>query len=224
MAPGSGGGIGVMGSTTSSEPSKAGVVGINAGAGAGVAAINQSAAGANGFALWASSKATGVYAEGSPAAYFKVDIQVTGDLILINSPASGDIAEDFDVEDDPASAEPGTVLIINSSGKLCTSASPYDTRVAGVVSGAGKFRPAVVLQRIESGGRRSPVALLGKTFCKVDASFGSIIGGDLLTTSSTRGHAMKVRDRSQALGAILGKALTSLRNGRGLIPILVSLR
>jgi hypothetical protein len=35
---------------------------------------------------------------------------------------------------------------------------------------------------------------------------------------------MKVIDRSKALGAILGKALGSLKGGRGLVPILVGLR
>jgi hypothetical protein len=174
--------------------------------------------------IWASSNATGIYARGNPAAYFQGDVQVTGDLILINSPASGDLAEDFDVDEDPADSEPGSVLVIAPTGRLCACADPYDTRVAGVVSGAGEFRPAVVLQRIANVRARAPVALIGKTYCKADGSFGSITAGDLLTTSPTRGHAMKVSDRSRALGAILGKALGPLESQRGLIPILVSLR
>jgi len=203
-----------------------GVKGITNGSGAAVVAVNQSASGAvPSIALQAPPNGTGVYALGNPAGYFVGDVQVTGDLILINSPASGDVSEDFDLaDDDPIHAEPGTVLVINASGKLCASVDPYDTRVAGVVSGAGEFRPAVVLQRIKTAARRSPIALIGKTFCKVDADFGSIAGGDLLTTSTTLGHAMKVTDRSKAFGTILGKALGTLERGRGLIPILVSLR
>lgn len=194
---------------------------------AGVSANNTaewSGAVPSGFAVWAHSNATGIFAHGNPAAYFEGDVQVTGDVVLINSPTSGDVAEDFDLEDDPEHAEPGTVLIIGANGKLASSLSMYDTRVAGVVSGAGTLRPALVLQRVKAMGRRSPIALIGKVFCKVDASFGSITAGDLLTTSATRGHAMKVADRSLALGAILGKALGPLDSGRGLIPILVSLR
>jgi hypothetical protein len=204
-----------------------GVKGVSSsGAHAAVAAINTaSLTGAlSSFGVYAWSNGTGVYAQGNPAGYFQGDVQVTGDLILINSPASGDVAEDFDLDDDPAHAEPGTVLVINSTGRLCTSDDPYDTRVAGVVSGAGELKPALVLQRIQSPERRSPIALVGKAFCKVDASFGNVAAGDLLTTSPTRGHAMKVGDRSRALGAILGKALASLESGRGLIPILVGLR
>jgi protein gp37 len=65
---------------------------------------------------------------------------------------------------------------------------------------------------------------LGKAFCKVDATFGSIAAGDLLTTSATRGYAMKVSDINQALGAIIGKALARFEGGRGIIPMMVSLR
>jgi hypothetical protein len=152
------------------------------------------------------------------------NVLVSGDVILINTPTSGDIAEDFDIDDDEVNSEPGTVLIINAEGRLCASSLPYDTRVAGVVSGAGNLKPAVVLQRVTSAMPRSPIALLGKAFCKVDATFGSIAAGDLLTTSPTRGYAMKVSDKSQALGAVIGKALTCFKGGCGLIPIMVSLR
>jgi hypothetical protein len=48
--------------------------------------------------------------------------------------------------------------------------------------------------------------------------------GDLLTTSATPGHAMKVADPARALGTVLGKALGSLRQGRALVPILVTLQ
>jgi hypothetical protein len=178
----------------------------------------------SGFALWASSAATGVFARGNPAGYFDGDVQVTGDLVLVNSPSSGDVAEDFDLEDAPQHSDPGTVLVINPNGKLSASLEAYDTRVAGVVSGAGTLRPALVLQRLNAPQTRSPIALIGKVFCKVDASFGSVVAGDLLTTSTTEGHAMRVMDRSRAVGAILGKALGSLKGGRGLVPILVSPR
>jgi len=95
---------------------------------------------------------------------------------------------------------------------------------AGVVAGAGTLKPAVVLQRIPSKTPRSPIALVGKVFCKVDATFGAIVAGDLLTTSTTPGHAMKASDKLRAFGAVVGKALAGLDAGTGLIPILVSPR
>jgi hypothetical protein len=199
-------GIGVRGDSTQFD----GVHGESQSSGhAGVSGINTG----GGYGVWAS---------GTPAGYFNGDVLVTGDVVLVNS--SGDIAEDFDVEEGSEHEEAGTVLVIESTGKLSAGATPYDTRVAGVIAGAGDLRPAIVLQRIEGCACRSPIALIGKAFCKVDASFGSINAGDLLTTSSTRGHAMKVLDCSKATGAILGKALRKLEKGKGLIPILITAR
>ena len=71
---------------------------------------------------------------------------------------------------------------------------------------------------------KHPVALTGRVYCHVDASFGAIEPGDLITTSSTPGHGMKVGDHDQAQGAIIGKAMTGLKEGRGLVLVLVSLQ
>jgi hypothetical protein len=60
--------------------------------------------------------------------------------------------------------------------------------------------------------------------CKVDADIAPIEVGDLLTTSPTKGHAQKVLDKTQATGAILGKALASLSRGKGKIPVMVMLQ
>src|SRR6185295_18466189 len=57
--------------------------------------------------------------------------------------------------------------------------------------------------------------------CKVDADLAPIQAGDLLTTSSTKGHAQKVTEPEKAIGAIIGKALGSRERGRGKIPVLV---
>jgi hypothetical protein len=65
---------------------------------------------------------------------------------------------------------------------------------------------------------------MGTVFCQADASTGPIGLGDMLTTSSTEGHAMKVTDPIRAFGAVLGKALGELRSGCGLIPVLVALQ
>jgi hypothetical protein len=66
------------------------------------------------------------------------------------------------------------------------------------------------------------VTLGAYSFCKVDADIAPIEPGDLLTTSPTKGHAQKVLDPTKASGAILGKALGSLKKGKGKIPVLVS--
>jgi hypothetical protein len=69
-----------------------------------------------------------------------------------------------------------------------------------------------------------PIALSGRVYCWADASNGAIRPGDLLTTSATAGHAMKVTNNQKAYGAIIGKAMTELKSGKGLVLVLVSLQ
>jgi hypothetical protein len=143
----------------------------------------------------------------------------TGDVQLLGA----DCAEDFDVEEGQA-LEPGTVIVLGEEGKVQQSQEAYDKRVAGVVSGAGDYKPGIVLDKQPSQSGRKPIALLGKVFCKVDAQYGAIEVGDLLTTAPTPGHAMKVTDAPKAFGAVIGKACARFREGLGLIPILISLQ
>jgi hypothetical protein len=142
----------------------------------------------------------------------------TGDVVLANA----DCAEEFDLIGDDV--VPGTVMVITDDGSLTASDRPCDTRVAGVVSGAGSFRPAVLMDRRDTGRRRVPVALVGKVFCFVDATTDPVRVGDLLTTSHRRGHARRIVSGEPALGAVLGKALAPLAAGSGLIPVLVALQ
>jgi len=142
-----------------------------------------------------------------------------GDIRLLRA----DCAEDFDVPG-IEEIEPGTVMVINNEGGLEASDQPYDRKVAGVVSGAEGYRPGIILDQQGSRPGRLPMALIGKVYCKVDARFSPIEVGDLLTTSPTRGHAMKATDPLKAFGAVIGKALGTLEAGRGLVPILVALQ
>jgi len=148
----------------------------------------------------------------------KIDAK-TGDILLQNA----DCAEEFEIGG-TADVDPGTVMVIEEDGRLRPSDTAYDRRVAGVISGAGDRRPAITLGRIRSAASRVPVALVGRVFCKADASEASIEVGDLLTTASRTGHAMKATDPERAFGAVLGKALAPLQSATGLIPILVTLQ
>jgi hypothetical protein len=146
------------------------------------------------------------------------NVVVTGDIQLTGA----DYAEEFDLIDAEMPA-PGTVMILDESGAVRASDSAYDYRVAGVISGAGSYKPAVIMDRRDVGSARRALALMGKAYCKVDATVAPIGVGDLLTTSATPGHAMKAIDRTRALGSIVGKALMPLRAGRDLVPILIAL-
>ena len=94
---------------------------------------------------------------------------------------------------------------------------------SGVVSGAGEYKPAILLDRRVGAIDRRAIALVGKVYCKVDASYGPIAVGDLLTSSPTIGCAMKATDPNSAFGAVIGKALRALPSGQALIPILITL-
>jgi hypothetical protein len=146
-------------------------------------------------------------------------VNVTGDICLVNQ----DCAEDFDIAD-AEDVEPGTVMAIDKDGALRICESAYDKRVAGVISGAGDLKPGIILGKEQPQGKRMPIALLGKVYCRVDASPSPIEVGDLLTTSPTRGHAMKAVDQLRAFGSVIGKALRPLEKGQGLIPILIALQ
>jgi hypothetical protein len=143
----------------------------------------------------------------------------SGDIILANA----DCAEYFDIADSQG-IESGTVMVIEKEGKLRQSQKAYDKRVAGVISGAGNYRPGLLLDKKQSHDNRRSISLMGKVYCKVDAELNTIEIGDLLTTSSTPGHAMKATDPLKAFGAVIGKALSPLKRGKGLIPILIALQ
>lgn len=147
---------------------------------------------------------------------------------VIEITGGSDLSEQFDIaHHEGSSIEPGSVVSIDpfAAGDLRLSTGAYDRRVAGIVSGAGGVRPGMLMgQRGSAADGQHPVALTGRVYCKVDASYGAIEPGDLLTTSDTAGHAMRVLDPTRASGAILGKAMTALESGRGLVLVLVTLQ
>jgi hypothetical protein len=67
------------------------------------------------------------------------------------------------------------------------------------------------------------VTLGAYSHCKVDADIAPITAGDLLTTSPTEGHAQRLNASARAKpGVVIGKALASLKKGKGIIPVLIS--
>ena len=140
-----------------------------------------------------------------------------------------DLSEQFQIREEPTDMKPapGMVVRINKErpGELIISTEAYDRRVAGIISGAGDVMPGLLMgQKGSVADGEYPVALTGRVWCLVDASYGPIQPGDLLTTSNTPGHAMKATDRERAYGAVIGKAMTSLESGKGLVLVLVNLQ
>lgn len=135
-----------------------------------------------------------------------------------------DLAEPFPMKEE--AIEKGAVVVIDDDhpGQLKRSTRAYDTRVAGIVSGANGISPGISLKQEGALDQGQNVALTGRVYVRADASPAAIKPGDLLTTSDLPGHAMKVLDPAKAQGAILGKAMSSLNEGTGLVLVLVTLQ
>lgn len=135
-----------------------------------------------------------------------------------------DLAEPFPLKE-PA-LDKGSVVVIDEeqTGRLKLATTAYDTRVAGIISGANGISPGIALHQEGRLEGTDNVALSGRVYVKADAGYGAIKPGDLLTTSNTPGHAMKVTNHTRSQGAILGKAMSPLRDGTGLVLVLVSLQ
>jgi hypothetical protein len=153
-----------------------------------------------------------------------IDPSGTLNVPVLTIYGGSDVAEPFQMS--MPETPKGAVVIIDEEnpGRLKLSDRAYDRRVAGIVSGANGIQPGISLsqQGVVEGGQN--VALSGRVYVLADTSSGPIKAGDLLTTSNTPGHAMKVTDHSKAQGAILGKAMSPLGQGEGMVLVLVTLQ
>lgn len=136
-----------------------------------------------------------------------------------------DLAEPFAMRDS-AELPKGTVVVIDDKapGQLKPSAREYDTCVAGIISGANGIHPGIAMKQDGVNETGQQVALTGRVYCLAEAGNSAIKPGDLLTTSSMPGHAMKATDHQRAQGAVLGKAMSSLDEGTGFVLVLVTLQ
>jgi hypothetical protein len=179
-----------------------------------------------GYPLIYGSFRTGRVGIGTVFPTAKLDVEGRTRTQVLEITGGSDIAEPFPITESEL-LEPGSVVIIDEGnpGSLKLSFEPYDKRVAGVVSGAGGIKPGMVMSQAGSVvDGDCPLALTGRVYCMADAASSPITPGDLLTTSSVPGHAMKVIDFAKAQGAILGKAMSCLDHGQGLVLILVTLQ
>lgn len=145
-------------------------------------------------------------------------------FICIDDPTVGDYAEGFASR--VGKIRPGSVVaaLFGFREGIDLSQEAYDSRVLGVVSGAGGLKPAVMIEG--EGANRTPVALAGQVYVRVDLEGGNIYTGDLLVSSSTAGVAMKGSLERIGPGMVIGKALESFQRSKtahseGLVRMLV---
>lgn len=156
----------------------------------------------------------------------KVDHVMRSGIVEITG--GSDLAEPFDValgNSSGAAPGPGMLVVVDPDkpGKLMVAEEPYDRRLAGVISGANGLSPGLVMKSegCEHADGSFPVAMVGRVWCYATATGGPIAPGDLLTSSSVPGHAMRMADDAEALrGCIIGKAMSALKAGEGLVLVL----
>ncbi len=108
--------------------------------------------------------------------------------------------------------KPGMVLVFGGEKEVTTTTTMNDTRAAGIVT----TNPAYVMNQDQKG-IKVCIALAGRVPCWV---VGRVKKGDLLTTATTLGCAMKATN--PVLGSIIGKALEDKDSGEaGIIQVAV---
>jgi hypothetical protein len=171
---------------------------------------------------------TGIYARstgGNPIVAYGSDfsdrefyVSNTGEVYADGTfhPSGADFAEMLPAVE---GLQPGDVLVIGLDGKLALSDSAYQPNVVGVYSTQPGFIGGAADGADLTG--KVPLAVAGVVLVKANAENGAIQPGDLLTTSSTPGYAMRCASIELCYGRAIGKALEGLKSGTGLILVLV---
>jgi hypothetical protein len=151
------------------------------------------------------------------------DVEAEGTIWSKSGYYSGprDLAENYSSDMD---LESGDVVCLDEEiDGIVLSKKPNDPLVLGVISTEPGFLLNAKRDSMET--KMFPVALCGRVTCKVVGENGPIKRGDLLTSSSTPGHAMKANpikgEKLFCPGTIIGKAICKLESGKGVIDILV---
>jgi hypothetical protein len=165
-------------------------------------------------------------------AIFRIE-RTTGNVCSDGSFNSGgaDVAEYILASE---SLEPGDVVELDPHNPkhYRKVREPYSPLVAGVIStapgfvlGAKHLSLALSVNGEGRGevepGERPLLALLGRVPVKATTENGPIRPGDLLTSASKPGYAMRCEDIHRCEGAIIGKALEALDESEGAILILL---
>jgi hypothetical protein len=134
--------------------------------------------------------------------------------------------------------QPGDVLIASSNQTVALSNEPYDSKVVGIVS----TKPHLSMGAEYGSPTSVELALAGRVPLKVTLENGEIKVGDLLTTSSTQGKAMKfsllnpedandfeelktiLKENERRRNSVLGKSLENFDGEQENIMALITLQ
>lgn len=166
----------------------------------------------------------------------------------VRTGASIDVAEY--IYDSNGDTGPGDVVVADPGKKesVLRSSVPYQASVVGVIStkphmtmGMELITDEVTGEPLNDGRQAARLALTGRVPVKVTDENGPVAPGDMLTTSSMPGYAMKwslldvntardfeelkniISENERRRNAIIGKALEGHESGEGLIMVLITL-
>jgi hypothetical protein len=173
-----------------------------------------------GYAWFMGGSHTDTQNDPGPGGVRQMRLDGSGNLFVRGAvnPGGADFAEMLPSE---AGLEPGDVLTIGKDGVLVRSSEPYQSSVAGVYS----TRPGMVGGAAdgEDLAGKVPLAVVGVVPVKASAENGAIRPGDRLAASATPGHAMRAGAEA-AVGTVIGKALSALDAGTGMVRMLAVLQ
>jgi len=148
-------------------------------------------------------QANGVGNIGSSSTYFNTM------FAKATSAQYADLAEQFECDQ---VHDAGTVMVFAGDNEITQSTQYADQRLAGIIS----TDPAYLMNAEQA--NSVPIAMAGRVPCWV---VGPVNKGDVLTTSSTAGHAEKLKNTDWLPGVIVGKALESAPAGSHKIMVVV---
>jgi len=170
-------------------------------------------------------------ADGDPVIRLVSDWNNTGDARIITDEVEikggSDLAELFEITNSETEVEAGYLVSLDPTapGKLQISSERYDTKVAGIVSGANGIKPGILMGQDDTMATGDDlVTLSGRTYVRANATNGAIKIGDMITSSAVAGQAMRASNKKKSRGAVIGKAMTELVDGEGFILVLVNLQ
>jgi hypothetical protein len=156
----------------------------------------------------------------------------SGNLITKGTMAQSgtpDVAENIEVND--FTIESGDVVVadVTATAKAIKCSQPYQKSVLGVIIDEPGFLLNAPKDCIDTGIKSNPnerpVVLCGRIQVKICDENGPVLPGDLLTTSSIPGYAMKaVIDSMDKIGSVIGKALEPHTSGKGKILAFLNLQ
>lgn len=118
------------------------------------------------------------------------------------------------------SSIPSGTVIVHKNGNYAVANEAYSKDTFGVVTNT----PAVELKPVAEISDAYPVVKNGVVTVRVNGESGSISNGDLITTSSTPGEAMKAVSSGFTLGVAQADFSPDSPADTGLIPILIDIK